>query len=401
MARVHVEPVLERLHHRADVARRVLQRIAVLRLERRIAHPAHHGVEILARDRPVRRTAQHVAARHVDVVLEVDRHRHRRERLVERSVERLDPRDARRETALEHDDLVADFEHTARDLPRVTAVVVVLLTLCLRPHDPLHGEAHVDQVAIRRDVHALQLMEQRRALVPRRFFAAKGDVVAVQRAHRDERHVGDVHARGETAQLGLDATEDVLVPTDEVHLVDREDDVRDAQQRRDQRVAARLLDDPLPRVDENDGQVRRRSARHHVARVLDVTRRVRDDELAPRRREVAVGDVDRDALFALGAQAVGEERQVRVLVAASTRHVFHVRELVLEDRFRVVEQAPDQGALAVVDAAARRKAQQFRARFHRGELGGRLRHQKYPSFFLSSIAASVWRSSARVAPRSV
>jgi hypothetical protein len=37
-----------------------------------------------------------------------------------------------------------------------------------------------------------------------------------------------------------------------------------------------------------------------------VARRVGQDERALRRGEVAVGDVDRDALLALGAQAVGE-----------------------------------------------------------------------------------------------
>jgi hypothetical protein len=47
-----------------------------------------------------------------------------------------------------------------------------------------------------------------------------------------------------------------------------------------------------------------------------VAGRVGDDELALGRGEVAVRDVDRDALLALGAQAVGEQREVRVVVAA-------------------------------------------------------------------------------------
>ena len=38
--------------------------------------------------------------------------------------------------------------------------------------------------------------------------------------------------------------------------------------------------------------------------------RVGDDELAPAGREVAVGDVDRDALLALGLEAVRQQRQV-------------------------------------------------------------------------------------------
>jgi hypothetical protein len=41
---------------------------------------------------------------------------------------------------------------------------------------------------------------------------------------------------------------------------------------------------------------------------------VGDDERPPRRGEVAVGDVDRDALLALGAQAVGQQREVDLAV---------------------------------------------------------------------------------------
>ena len=79
----------------------------------------------------------------------------------------------------------------------------------------------------------------------------------------------------------------------------------------------------------------------------------------PRRREVAVGDVDRDALLALGAQAVGEQREVeRALAAAALARLRDVLELVLEHLLGVVQQPPDQRALAVVDRAGRREAQQ-------------------------------------------
>ena len=43
-------------------------------------------------------------------------------------------------------------------------------------------------------------------------------------------------------ELARDPLEDLLAPVDEVHLVDRHDDVRDAQQRRDERVPAGLLE---------------------------------------------------------------------------------------------------------------------------------------------------------------
>jgi hypothetical protein len=120
-------------------------------------------------------------------------------------------------------------------------------------------------------------------------------------------------------------------------------------------VAARLLDHALAGVDEHDGQVGGRGAGDHVARVLDVAGRVGQDELAPRRREVAVGDVDRDALLALGPQAVGQPGQVERPVDP-----VQVGELVGQDRLRVVQEAPDQRRLAVVDGAGGRQAQQLR-----------------------------------------
>jgi hypothetical protein len=64
-----------------------------------------------------------------------------------------------------------------------------------------------------------------------------------------------------------------------------------------------------------------------------VAGRVGDDELARRRGEVAVGDVDRDALLALGGQAVEQQRVVElaVLGAGALGVGLQRGELVLED----------------------------------------------------------------------
>src|SRR5664280_2117223 len=178
-----------------------------------------------------------------------------------------------------------------------------------------------------------------------------------------------------------------LVDFDQVHLVDADQQVGHPQQRGQEGVAPGLLDDSLAGVDQDHGEVGGRVPGHHVARVLHVARCVGDDELAGRGGEVAVGHVDGDALLALGPQAVGQQREVRVVVAALDRHPLHGLELVLEDRLRIVEQTSDQGALAVVHRPGRGEPEQL--------------HQKYPSRLRSSMAASLTRSSARVAPRSV
>ena len=178
--------------------------------------------------------------------------------------------------------------------------------------------------------------------------------------YRYERDVGHLQARRETVELLDDRVEDVLVEVDEVHLVDAHDDVRDAEQRADERVALGLRDDALARVDKHDREVRGGSARDHVARVLLVAGGVGDDEAALRGREVAVCDVDRDPLLSLGAQAVGEQRQVQEVVAHPLAGLLDVLELVGEHLLGVVQQPADERALAVVDGAGGGEAKQVR-----------------------------------------
>src|SRR5262245_30231488 len=80
-----------------------------------------------------------------------------------------------------------------------------------------------------------------------------------------------------------------------------------AQERDDEAVPAGLRQHALARVDQDHREVGGRRAGRHVARVLLVARAVGDDELALVGGEVAVGDVDRDALLALGLEAVEQE----------------------------------------------------------------------------------------------
>jgi hypothetical protein len=94
--------------------------------------------------------------------------------------------------------------------------------------------------------------------------------------------------------------------------------------------------------------------------ILLVAGGIGKNELAPRRREVSVGDVDRDPLLTLGAQAVGEQREIDQAGGAVLRRLLHRMQLIFVDRPRVVEQPPDQRALAVVDAAGGADAQQAR-----------------------------------------
>jgi hypothetical protein len=117
----------------------------------------------------------------------------------------------------------------------------------------------------------------------------------------------------------------------------------------------------LARVDQQHREVGGRGAGDHVARILLVARRVGDDELALLGREEAVGDVDRDALLALGRRArrPAARNRCRSPCVPTACCRLERRELVVEDLLGVVEQPPDQRRLAVVDAAAGDEAQQL------------------------------------------
>ena len=75
-------------------------------------------------------------------------------------------------------------------------------------------------------------------------------------------------------------------------------------------MAPRLGQHALARIDQQHRHVRGRRAGDHVARILFVPRRIGDDELAPGARKEAIGDVDGDALLALGRQPVDQQREI-------------------------------------------------------------------------------------------
>src|SRR2546422_894100 len=148
----------------------------------------------------------------------------------------------------------------------------------------------------------------------------------------------------------------------------------------------RLGKDPVPRVNQNDGQVRGGGPGGHVPRVLLVTGGVGDDEVTLGSRKIPVGDIDRDLLLPLGFETVRQQREVELRPGADAGRVrLQGMEMILVDGLRVMEEASDQGGLAIVDAPHGREAQQVLGRTLLEEL---VNAQKYPSRFLISIEPS-------------
>ena len=152
-----------------------------------------------------------------------------------------------------------------------------------------------------------------------------------------------------------------LVEPREVHLVHRQHELAHAEQRGDRGVPAGLRQHALGGIDQQHRDLGGGGAGRHVAGVLLVPRRVGQDEAPAGRFEIAIGDIDGDALLAFGRQPVDQQR-----VVAIARHGAEPPAVLVERRHRIIryraafeQQPPDQGGFAVVDAAAGEYAQKL------------------------------------------
>ena len=111
--------------------------------------------------RRMRRRNQHIAAADIDFIFQAKRDRHRRESATKFSVVGHNRLHAAGAATRQHHDRVARFHHPGSNLAGIAAKVQV------RPHHILHGKAEFREVAVARDVHGLQIVQQARAFEPR------------------------------------------------------------------------------------------------------------------------------------------------------------------------------------------------------------------------------------------
>ncbi len=193
------------------------------------------------------------------------------------------------------------------------------------------------------------------------MLAALHHVVTVQRTDRHRHRIGNADARTEVNKLTFDGAESLLAPSNNVHLVDRRHHMANTQQTGNKRMPARLRGHAFTRVDQTDGQLAMTCTSCHVARVLLMTRAVGNDETTTRGSEVSPRNINSDSLFALSLQAVHCKRQIKSAASGSMHlAVFFKRShVIFINATGVMEQAPNQRALAVIHAAAGKKPQQF------------------------------------------
>ena len=154
------------------------------------------------RRRQVVRAREHVAAADVDLVGERQRDRLAGDRVLEIAVHRDDARDGAFAARGQHADLVPCSHHAARDRAGEAAEIEV------RAVDPLHRQAERTLLRVVLDVDGLQVLHQRRAVIPGRVLARVHDVVAAQGRQRDRDELLDADLPGERRVVLDDLVED-------------------------------------------------------------------------------------------------------------------------------------------------------------------------------------------------
>ena len=172
------------------------------------------------------------------------------------------------------------------------------------------------------------------------------------------------------ADLGLDRMEAVLIEADPVHLVDHDRHLPHPEQVQEVAVPAGLVAHAFGRIDHQQRGVGLRRAGDHVAQKLGMARRIDQDDVARWGAQADLAGIDGDALITLGLQRVEQERPFERHAAARAHRLERV-ELAVGQAAGLMQQAADQGRLAVVDVADDDDPHQWqRGRGDRAKIGG-------------------------------
>jgi hypothetical protein len=138
------------------------------------------------------------------------------------------------------------------------------------------------------DLYSLEIAHQCRTVIPGRRFAPFCDVVAFEGRQRNEGDRVEAQVLGEFREVLTDGAVDLLRVVDQIHLVDRDDHITNPDERHQVAVSTSLREHALARIDHEHGDISRRGAGDHVARVLLVAGRIGHNKFPVIRREVSV-----------------------------------------------------------------------------------------------------------------
>ena len=158
---------------------------------------------------------------------------------------------------------------------------------------------------------------------------------------------------GEKAEILGDCVERVAVKVNKVDLVHRQHHRAHPQQFGSPQVATRLLHNAGARVHQQHHDLGGRHPCHRVACVLHVPRCIRKNERAFRRGKIAIRHINSDALLALRAQPVHQQRQIQLVQTLFPGGALHSGKLIRQHTLGVMQQPADKGGFPVIHGTRR------------------------------------------------
>src|SRR5579864_1793495 len=180
LVRRYIYTMPDGFHFRGDRLSRVLEQVSLRRIERLLTHPHHVRFELPRHLRGSLKRRDHVSAADVQLVFQRQRHRHRRDGFLEPAIERFDTLYTRPLSGWKGQNRISGMYRARNNLPRVAAKGLIRTHYALdwktergRPHSVEHR-------------YCLQKFEQAGALEPPHLPASLHDIVACERADRQE-----------------------------------------------------------------------------------------------------------------------------------------------------------------------------------------------------------------------
>ena len=268
--------------------------------QRVLAHPDQMRLELVGDLQRRTGGGEHVPAGHVQLRVEPDHHGPARQPFGDRTVTIGHGLDRRGPAGGQHAQGLTG-PHGARGHPPAIGAAARR-----QAHHALHRHAERRIGLPPADGQTLKRLQQGRALIPGHQHAAPDDLIPGPATDRNGDDGLYAQLSGEGGERLGDRPEHGFVAADAVHLGHRQNDRLHAQQGDQMAVSPGLGQQPLFRINQNDGDIGVRGPGHHVARELLMARRVDGQEGAARGGERAIGHIDGDALFPLGHQAVDQ-----------------------------------------------------------------------------------------------
>src|SRR5215469_13104422 len=222
--RVYIDAVLERGDRGGHAAGSDLQQIGAAGNQRMVAHPEHMRCELVDEFGLFARVCEEIAARDIDVGFESQRDRVTLVRGIKWPVKGNDLLYPCRSARARHQHALARRDRAGDHRARKPAKIAV------RAIDPLDRKSKWPVRMAVGNVYGMEMIEQRRALIPRHTHRALDYIVTEARGERDrcDRHISEIRRKGIKAVGDLLKT--APLESDEVYLIDGEHEVMNAEQ---------------------------------------------------------------------------------------------------------------------------------------------------------------------------